>query len=71
MFMSPPPYSDLIFQDATQQLRVIDPENRRFDKYLGNDFMRARRIVDCHAGASLSLFSIKLIISCVLFVYFR
>ncbi|XP_026479929.1 melanotransferrin-like [Ctenocephalides felis] len=52
MFYSTPPYSDLIFQDATQQLQVIKPEKRRYDLYLGQDFMRARRIVDCQAGAS-------------------
>ncbi|CAL7939253.1 unnamed protein product [Xylocopa violacea] len=52
MFYSQPPYSDLIFQDATQQLVVIPPEKREFSAYLGPDFMRARRIVDCKAGAS-------------------
>ncbi|XP_017883178.1 melanotransferrin [Ceratina calcarata] len=52
MFYSQPPYSDLIFQDATQQLMVIPPEKREFSAYLGPDFMRARRIVDCAAGAS-------------------
>ncbi|KAL6953409.1 Ferric iron binding [Sarracenia purpurea var. burkii] len=56
MFMSPPPYSDLIFQDATQQLRVIEPAYRSYDKYLGSDFMRARRIVDCRATASSKFF---------------
>ncbi|KAK2580797.1 hypothetical protein KPH14_011531 [Odynerus spinipes] len=52
MFYSVPPYSDLIFQDATQQLVVIPPEKRQFSAYLGPDFMRARRIVDCNAGAA-------------------
>lgn len=52
MFSSEPPYSDLIFQDATTQLKVIDPDKRAYDRYLGGDFLRARRIVDCHAGAS-------------------
>ncbi|XP_046819828.1 melanotransferrin isoform X1 [Vespa crabro] len=52
MFYSIPPYSDLIFQDATQQLIVIPPEKRQFSAYLGSDFMRARRIVDCNAGAA-------------------
>ncbi|KAJ8967947.1 hypothetical protein NQ314_002563 [Rhamnusium bicolor] len=51
MFYSPPPYSDLIFQDATTQLKIIEPSERIYYKYLGSDFMRARRIVDCHAGA--------------------
>lgn len=52
MYYSPSPYSDLIFQDATQQLIVIPPEKREYSTYLGPDFMRARRIVDCNAGAA-------------------
>ncbi|KAL3268954.1 hypothetical protein HHI36_008040 [Cryptolaemus montrouzieri] len=52
MFSSEPPYADLIFQDATTQLKVIEPEKRFFSAYLGSDFMRARRIVDCHAASS-------------------
>uniref|UniRef100_A0A8D8LTG3 Serotransferrin n=1 Tax=Cacopsylla melanoneura TaxID=428564 RepID=A0A8D8LTG3_9HEMI len=52
MFSSAAPYADLIFQDATRQLRVIKPELRWYSDYLGPDFMRARRIVDCHAGAA-------------------
>ncbi|XP_022918604.1 transferrin 2 isoform X2 [Onthophagus taurus] len=51
MFYSPPPYTDLIFQDATTQLKVIPSHLREYSKYLGGDFMRAKRIVDCHAGA--------------------
>lgn len=51
MFSSTPPYTDLIFQDATQQLKVIPRSKRYYSDYLGTDFMRARRIVDCHAGA--------------------
>ncbi|XP_058796185.1 transferrin 2 [Phymastichus coffea] len=51
MFYSQPPYSDLIFQDATQQLAIIPPEKREYSAYLGQDFMRARRTVDCTAGS--------------------
>lgn len=58
MFYSPPPYSDLIFQDAAQQLVVVPPEKRQFSAYLGSDFMRARRIVDCNAGAANIQYSI-------------
>lgn len=50
MFHSPPPYYDLIFQDATRQLRAIPPEQRQYDIYLGKDFMRAKRITDCESG---------------------
>uniref|UniRef100_A0A182HQQ4 Transferrin-like domain-containing protein n=1 Tax=Anopheles arabiensis TaxID=7173 RepID=A0A182HQQ4_ANOAR len=52
MFYSIPPYHDLIFSDATRGLRVVDSDKRWFDAYLGPNFMRARRITDCHAGAS-------------------
>lgn len=52
MFSSEPPYADLIFQDATTQLKIIPPEKRHYVEYLGRDFMRARRIVDCHAASS-------------------
>nr|CAD7398480.1 unnamed protein product [Timema cristinae] len=58
MFYSPPPYSDLIFQDATQQLKVIEPNERYYGSYLGGDFLRARRVVDCHAGAGSPTLSI-------------
>lgn len=58
MFYSPPPYSDLIFQDAAQQLQVIDSAYRSYGRYLGKDFLRARRVVDCHAGADISKLSI-------------
>ncbi|KAK9501998.1 hypothetical protein O3M35_012612 [Rhynocoris fuscipes] len=51
MFYSQEPYSDLIFQDAATQLQVIPPSKRWYSTYLGKDFMRAKRIVDCYAGA--------------------
>lgn len=52
MFYSYPPYSDLIFQDATRQLVVIPDEKRDYEAYLGGTFMRARRITDCDSGAA-------------------
>lgn len=55
MFTSPEPYSDLIFQDATQQLAPIDSSLRHYSEWLGDNFMRARRIVDCRATGSVSL----------------
>ncbi|CAK9800379.1 MELTF [Anthophora quadrimaculata] len=69
MFYSQPPYSDLIFQDATQQLMVIPPEKREFSAYLGPDFMRARRIVDCNAGASAIEQSIVATIAMIILTY--
>ncbi|XP_013106570.2 transferrin 2 [Stomoxys calcitrans] len=66
MFTSPINYYDLIFQDATRQLKIIPPNQRRYDIYLGSDFMRARRITDCNAGsmkisASLSILLVLII----------
>lgn len=52
MFYSPEPYADLIFQDVTQQLRVVPKEKRHYTSYLGDEFLRARRTVDCKAGAN-------------------
>lgn len=52
MFYSVPPFHDLIFQDSTRQLRVIEPSKRRWDIYVGADFLRARRITDCDSGSS-------------------
>lgn len=67
MFYSQPPYSDLIFQDATQQLMVLNYTQRNYARYLGKDFLRARRIVDCHAGAkSLTSGTITLVFIAVL-----
>lgn len=54
LFYSVPPYSDLIFQDATQQLMIIPKEKRNYRSYLGEDFLLAKRITDCTAG-TLSL----------------
>lgn len=69
MFYSNPPYSDLIFQDATQQLVSVPVEKRQFSAYLGPDFMRARRIVDCFAGASAIQYSIASTLAMVLLTW--
>jgi len=62
MYYSPPPHSDLIFQDAAQQLQVIDPAYRSYGRYLGKDFLRARRVVDCDAGAAILKLSIAVVV---------
>uniref|UniRef100_A0A1B6GPN2 Transferrin-like domain-containing protein n=1 Tax=Cuerna arida TaxID=1464854 RepID=A0A1B6GPN2_9HEMI len=64
MFYSPPPYADLIFQDAAQQLKQLEPHQRWYSDYLGKDFMRARRIVDCRAGTDLTTASFSLTMLC-------
>lgn len=60
MFYSLPPYHDLIFQDATQQLQAVPHSKRRYDLYLGGDFMRAKRITDCDSGAIAQQLSFSL-----------
>lgn len=65
MFSSPPPYADLIFQDAAQQLQIVPSEKRYYSTYLGNDYMRARRIVDCHAAGSHIQISVALLFLCL------
>ncbi|XP_032675278.1 melanotransferrin isoform X1 [Odontomachus brunneus] len=69
MYYSIPPYSDLIFQDATQQLMVVPLEKREYSAYLGQDFMRARRIVDCNAGASAISYSLFATIVMITFTF--
>ncbi|VVC43089.1 Transferrin,Transferrin family, iron binding site,Transferrin-like domain [Cinara cedri] len=67
MFTSPEPYSDLIFQDATQQLVPIDSSLRYYSNWLGSNFMRARRLVDCQAaGTALLPISIMTMVSSLL-----
>nr|CAH7725464.1 unnamed protein product [Callosobruchus chinensis] len=69
MYSSPPPFSDLIFQDATTQLKVIEPHKRHYAEYLGSDFLRAKRVVDCHAGSiGLSLSVTTFVICLVTFL---
>ena len=52
MFYSQPPYADLIFQDATQQLVVIPKAEQRYDRYLDTEFLKAYTAVECRSGSS-------------------
>jgi melanoma-associated antigen p97 len=52
MFISHPPYADLIFQDATQQLVVLPEEERHYTKYLDREFLKAVEVVECRSTAS-------------------
>jgi len=62
MFYSPPPYSDLIFQDAAQQIQIVPEGERNYRDYLGKNFLKARALVDCYAGSSKLLVSQTLLI---------
>lgn len=72
MFSSPIGHYDLIFQDATRQLQVIPENDRRYDTYLGSNYMRARRITDCYASAGHLTISIFVLLanSLVLRIFF-
>lgn len=67
MFSSEYGFYDLIFQDSTRQLQTIPAKERRYDIYLGKDYMRARRITDCYAAASKSTVSSLLVIVALVF----
>lgn len=73
LFTSDPPYNDVIFQDATQKLQIVPPSQRHYHKYLGPEFLRARQLVDCQAGAvSLkSGFLVTLAIFAIVFSHIR
>jgi len=57
MFNSPEPTADLIFSDAAQQLKPVPAGERNYRAYLGNNFLEARAVVDCRAGAASLLAS--------------
>ena len=67
MFYSEPPYADLIFQDATQQLIVLPEEERHYTTYLDKEFLKAYAVVDCRSGAG-SISSAELLIKLVTLV---
>lgn len=61
MFISEPPYADLIFQDATNQLVVLPPEKRDYTQYLDKEFLKAYTLVDCHSAADMTTPTLSLI----------
>lgn len=68
MFTSPEPYSDLIFQDATQQLAAIESSKRYYSTWLGENFLRAKRIVDCRASGT-AIYPLSLLTMLVSIIY--
>ena len=66
MFFSELPYSDLIFQDATQKLIVLPGEHRHHKSYLGREFSKAFEEVECSyvagCGQLTGTFSLVLLI---------
>jgi hypothetical protein len=53
MFYSEPPYADLIFQDATQKIIILEGEDLDYRHYLGPEFVRAVEEVECFRSAAL------------------
>merc|ERR1712241_1459597 len=52
MFYSDPPYADLIFQDATQQLIELPEMERHYTKYLDPEFLKAYEVVECRSAGN-------------------
>ena len=69
MFVSPieSGFSDLIFQDATTSLIAIPDSKRNFIQYLGSEFLRAIRNVDCASSSYEFCLSISLVKFVILF----
>jgi melanoma-associated antigen p97 len=65
MFYSNAPYHDLIFQDSTRQLQIIERSKRRWDLYVGADFLRARRITDCDSKGIKFNLSVSLVLGII------
>jgi len=53
MFYSKPPYADLIFQDATQQLKELPIEKQHYREYLDREFLKAYSVVECRSIGTL------------------
>merc|ERR1719367_4604 len=53
MFYSQPPYADLIFQDATQQLKELPREKQHYRSYLDREFLKAYSVVECRSTGTL------------------
>ncbi|TRY75589.1 hypothetical protein TCAL_00523 [Tigriopus californicus] len=67
MFYSTPPYADLIFQDATQQLIVLPEKERDYTVYLDQEFLKAYSLVECRSRAlTAQISSLLFVISLVL-----
>lgn len=73
MFVSPieSGYNDLIFQDSTSSLFAIPESKRNFIQYLGPEFMRAIRNVDCASSSNSLIKSINLLSFTIVFIIFR
>ncbi|RWS21220.1 transferrin-like protein [Leptotrombidium deliense] len=52
MFTSEDEVHDLIFQDATSQLKAIPEHRRNYEIYLGHEFLKSMKVVDCTAAAA-------------------
>ena len=66
MFYSNPPYADLIFQDATQQLIVLPEEQWDYTKYLDREFLKAYEVVECRSEAEQLNFNFTSVLVMVL-----
>lgn len=69
MFISPVGFPDLIFQDATEVLRIVPEDKRNYKDYLGTELLRAIENTDCTAGCANKNLSVILFSFTVAFVF--
>lgn len=66
MYYSEPPFADLIFQDATQQIIVLPEEDHDYRHYLGREFVKAIEDVECFNAASVLRTSLLVVVATVI-----
>ena len=73
MFYSEPPYADLIFQDATQQLIVLPEEERDYTRYLDREFLKAYEVVECRSTGNklinVAKFNIVMVVISIILIF--
>ena len=62
MFYSEPPYADLIFQDATQQLIVLPNDTWSYTEYLDREFLKAYEVVECRSTSAKVALSLMMVV---------
>merc|ERR1711902_488885 len=71
MFYSQPPYADLIFQDATQQLKELPREKQHYRSYLDRVFLKAYSVVECRSEGTSAFSNTNKFFLLILTVMYR
>jgi len=73
MFYSDPPYADLIFQDATQQLIVLPEKERDYTEYLDPEFLKAYQVVECRSTGNklinVAKFNVVMVVISIILIF--